>query len=120
VRGTWPPFQRFEARCMTSLLAWRHVPPLPRHTCGVYAMKDADDVWEWIRQDGPGDGRPVVVGEVWCWGLVLEGNAGYRARYAYPASFLGFRFLPPDEELHRLVALGDAYGVPPASTAPGD
>jgi hypothetical protein len=117
VRGTWPPFQRFEARCMTSLLAWHHVPPRPRHTCGVYAVKHVDDVWEWLRRDSPADDRPVVVGEVWCWGLVVEGSAGYRARYAYPASFLAFRFLAPEEERRRLLALAAAYGVPATSTA---
>jgi hypothetical protein len=84
----------------------------------VYAVKDADDVWEWLRHDGPADNRPVVVGEVWCWGLVLEGRAGYRARYAYPAQFLAFRFLPPDEE-RRLTALRDAYGVSPAFAGGG-
>jgi hypothetical protein len=101
---------------MTSLLAWRHVAPLPRHTCGVYAVKDAEDVWDWLRRGGPADDRPVVVGEVWCWGLVLEGKAGYRARYAYPASFLAFRFLAPEEERRRLTALCQAYGLSPAST----
>jgi hypothetical protein len=60
-----------------------------------------------------------VVGEVWCWGLVLEGSAGYRARYAYPASFLAFRFLRPEEERPRLTRLRDAYGLSPAP-ATGD
>ena len=104
---------------MTTLLAWRHVPPRPRHTCGVYAMKEAAEVWEWLRRDSPADNRPVVVGEVWCWGLVVEGTAGYRARYAYPASFLAFRFLAPEEERGPLMALASTYGVPVAATGEG-
>jgi hypothetical protein len=86
----------------------------------VYAVKELDDVWDWLRRDGPADGRPVVVGEVWCWGLVLEGSAGYRARYAYPASFLAFRFCPPEEGRRRLTALRGAYGVSPAFAAGGE
>lgn len=114
--GFWPPFERVEAECNACLFRrWRHRAPKPRHSCGIYALKAADDVWEWAVDHTPPGRRPIVAGEVWCWGTVVEGTRGYRCQYAYPASFLEARFAAPAGEAFYLESLARVYGVPGGS-----
>ncbi|MGH9000692.1 MAG: hypothetical protein ACRDY7_15035 [Acidimicrobiia bacterium] len=109
----WPPFTRLEAECNACLLRrFRHRAPKVGHSCGIYAMKQPDDLFAWALDNTPPGGRPVVVGEVWCWGTVVEGTLGYRAQFAYPASFLGAWFAAPAVEARYLAVLSSAYGVP--------
>lgn len=108
----WPPFRRAEARCCAPTLPLvRHRAPRPGHTCGLYAMKSVDDVREWTLDHAPTGGRPIVAGGVWCWGTVVEGERGYRAQYAYPASFLPLGLGAAAEEAGRAGALARIYGV---------
>lgn len=112
----WKPFERFEARCNVCFLRrFRHRAPKDGHSCGVYAMKSGADLYGWALDNTPPGGRPVVVGEVWCWGTVIEGTLGYRVQYAYPASFLGAWFAPPADEARYLAALSSAYGTEPGA-----
>lgn len=110
--GAWPPFRRMEAECFACLFRrWRHRAPKPAHSCGIYAMKSVGDVWEWALEHVPSGGRPLVAGEVWCWGTVVEGERGYRAQYAYPASFLEAGFAARAEEAFYARSLSRIYGV---------
>lgn len=110
---TWPAYERFTAECNVCLFRpMRHRAPKPGHTCGIYAMKTVEDVWLWALDNTPPGGRPVVCGEVWCWGTVVEGELGYRAQHAYPAAFLGAWFAAPRDGARALKGLSAAYGVP--------
>jgi len=110
--AVWTPFHRFEARCNACVLRrFRHRAPKDGHSCGIYAMKSGADLYGWALENTPPGGRPVVVGEVWCWGTVIEGTLGYRAQYAYPASFLGAWFAPTGDESRYLAQLSSAYGT---------
>jgi hypothetical protein len=112
----WTPFQRFEARCNVSALRrFRHRAPKDGHSCGIYAMKAGADLFGWALENTPPGGRPLVVGEVWCWGTVIEGTLGYRAQYAYPAAFLGIWFAPAADEARYLAELSSAYGTEPGA-----
>lgn len=53
--------------------------------CGIYAYKEKIGVENHTRFMVP----PVIIGQVYLWGEVVEHKVGYRAQYAYPKSFYG-------------------------------
>lgn len=115
----WSPFARAEAAC----LARRDcgAAPDPAHGCGIHAFRHLDDALRWARAIGRH--RDVVVGEIGCWGRVVESARGWRAQFAYPSRL----YLPPDGRSSgarrrgwfvpaAIVArLASGYGVAPAS-----
>jgi hypothetical protein len=110
--GLWPPFRRMEAECFTRLFRrLGHRAPKSAHSCGIYAMKSVEAVWEWALDNVPAGARPLVAGEVWCWGTVVEGQRGYRCQYAYPASLLEAGFAAPGEEAAYVASLSEIYGL---------
>lgn len=71
--------------------------------CGIYALKTPADIaaeWEEHRA------WPGIVGTVYLWGRMFEHEHGYRAQFAYPASFIA-AFGGADID-----ALAAAYNVP--------
>ncbi len=71
-----------------------------RPGCGIYAFKTpADLIYEAIGLR--------IVGTVYLWGRIIEHEHGYRAQYAYPASFVS-SWLTGDE----LARLAELYNVP--------
>ncbi|HTQ60839.1 MAG TPA: hypothetical protein VMI32_11475 [Candidatus Solibacter sp.] len=75
----WHPGSAFAAECKS-----RGCQEAPQSgcTCGVYASKSFNH----LRQMGYA--QQPIHGEVWVWGTVVEHEEGWRARYAYPKSFL--------------------------------
>jgi hypothetical protein len=100
----WKPLRPMRAHCLYSMKplvqptpVWHHPDeqcPCLRHTCGIYAMKDTENLESWGgTYDNPSLLR--VVGRVSLWGKVLQHELGYRAEYAYPVSFVQ----PEDPEI---------------------
>ncbi|HET7481803.1 MAG TPA: hypothetical protein VFK89_02980 [Actinomycetota bacterium] len=85
----WAPNERFEARCvdLRNRCAAGDV-PARGHRCGIYAVSTPGRAFDWADEI---EHRTYVIGEVWSWGTVAEHAAGWRSRYAYPASFLEAR-----------------------------
>jgi hypothetical protein len=73
-RSTWRPGQN-TARCGQNA---RHRVPHRSCGCGFWAFKRPDDV---VRFALGGLG-PIVVGQVWLWGRVVEHTEGWRAEHA--------------------------------------
>jgi hypothetical protein len=74
-RRLWPPKARARATCGK----WRlHRSPHPECTCGLHATREP----ELLRRTK----GPTVVGLVALWGVVVEHELGYRARFGYPVS----------------------------------
>jgi hypothetical protein len=103
-RIRWPKRKPMRAHCLFTL---RHpvkgptgplTPPQPHpgeqcpvlsHQCGIYALKEPDDLPKWAPTFSAwAPGMPRVIGQVALWGRVLEHELGYRAEYAYPVSFV--------------------------------
>ena len=89
----WHPGQSLAARCRASAILGRdkatndvHDSPYAHCTCGVYAVKTLHHF------RSAGYERYGIYGEVYLWGTVVEHEFGYRARFAYPKTFV----LPPD------------------------
>lgn len=80
----WPERARFDARCLAASPCSSMVPN-PRHACGIYALSDRAATLEWAGSIARV--RPVVIGEVDLWGIVVQTAKGWRAQHAYPASF---------------------------------
>jgi hypothetical protein len=88
----WPARLALEAACAA---APAHDPPDAYCSCGIYATRDPEPV---LRYFPPvvsraativapailGYDTVVVVGRVSLWGTVVEGERGWRGRYAYP------------------------------------
>lgn len=79
-------------------------------TCGFYSAKSLDH----LRSMGyhaydAESGHICVVGQLACWGKVIEGSQGWRAEKAYPV-----RLFVPFEGWRLGPALKKAYGVPVA------
>ncbi len=77
----WVPYKRFEAECDEDQCAGVSC------GCGIYVFKEMDSVQAEYRQDNDRGWR-YVRGECWLWGRILECEAGYRAQFAYPKSFI--------------------------------
>jgi hypothetical protein len=99
VRSTvWEPGLQFEAECST----WDHEPPGDDCKCGIYAVRDFDQIRLAMR-------RGMVVGQVALAGQVIEGERGYRAARAWP-----LKLYIPRIEWCWAKDLASAYGVPVA------
>lgn len=99
VSGVWPVKQPMSATCGASCVMPKHAAPCKGCSCGMWAFKTRDTLLE--AADGYG---PVVLGEVYLWGKVVETESGYRAQYAYPKEL----WLLDDS----LEELGFIYNVP--------
>jgi hypothetical protein len=92
---SWPPMQRFEARCVLH----RDAAPVAGHECGIYAFKTRELAAELLRRytgirqhygreyrelPPVRKGRPIALGSVSLWGRILARERGFRAQYAYP------------------------------------
>lgn len=83
----WSSFERFEARCLSLRTCGSESLPNPEHGCGIYAFRALAEALRWaasIARQHP----LVVVGEIDCWGKVIETERGYRVQFAYPAAFI--------------------------------
>jgi len=116
-RALWPPRQAFRSHC---LIQWgktyrdqpeggslNHSAPNMEHRCGIYGVKEKDDLNAWSR------GRScVVIGEVLIWGKVFEYQHGYISEYAYPIEIVGYegdwKEYDPIEVIHEL---SEVYGI---------
>jgi hypothetical protein len=76
----WEPGRPLAARCEHG-----HSAPDPTCACGIYAANDPAEARRYLvgRDESGVVGR--VLGRVFLWGLVVEGEHGWRAAFAYPA-----------------------------------
>lgn len=60
-------------------------PPVPGCTCGIYALKDRDDLlYRGLALVSPVSPIFYVLTQVAMWGRIIPGEKGYKAQYAYP------------------------------------
>jgi hypothetical protein len=76
--------------------------PLTRPGCGIYAFKQPEQLATESYMYLGGN----VIGTVYLWGRIYEHERGYRAQYAYPASFVqGFECdIEPLAEIYHIPA----------------
>ena len=74
----WPPAAELRARCRTD----DHTAPATNCRCGIHAARDIDHTWIYS------GGDEYVVGCVGLWGVVVEGERGWRAGIGYPLLLL--------------------------------
>jgi hypothetical protein len=102
----WPGREPLEAACPRA-----HTSPDNSCSCGIYALA-ATEPWPYYSFEGPGY---AVWGEVLLWGVVIKGDKGYRAQFAYPKvlnlAHKDYRFAAPLRETYRgvLVQLRNPY-----------
>ncbi len=126
----WIPREEIHATCRRSLIDAAltglpaHAAPQPRCSCGIYAARTAKHVLDFSRQVRRRfDTVHRVAGRAALWGSVVEGDDGWRASHAYPASIVVPTFRPRSFRLTRRIAapavaveqiaLGlSGYGVP--------
>jgi len=89
---TWPPGEPMTARCVRISPEILGIAPLPEHQapdehcgCGIYALKTPAINHLYRTDPWP---SPLVYGEVYLWGKVVEHEHGWRAQYAYPKSLI--------------------------------
>lgn len=122
-RIRWPARKEMRAHCLvqwsqafrnktvnvTSTLE-RHNCPNMRHKCGIYSLKNKDDLRYWA-------GAPNVVGAIrilgsaLVWGRFFEYEKGYLSEFAYPLEIFGFNgkwLKDPTEELE---IISYQYGI---------
>jgi hypothetical protein len=67
-----------------------HDAPDDEHKCGIYAVKDREQVDHYFREPmyKSGQWKEIyrVIGRVNLWGKIIPGDKGYRAQFAYPHS----------------------------------
>lgn len=109
----WPHREAMRARCLTQTRAiiqqrtptvLRHSCPHNGHRCGIYALREEDDLRSWATTSFH------VAGRVKLWGRVYLYERGFIAEYAYPVA-ITFRVSEecvPDEQLERLC---ESYGI---------
>lgn len=111
INVVWPSHGALEARCH-QWIGGRHDEPVPnvRCTCGIYATKLQNLPESVLTQRLL---RPLVVGPVYLWGRIVEGENGWRAERAYPkALYVPFVEDAPGPQQLRIVAALAHYGVP--------
>lgn len=109
VRDTfWVPRQATVAACPNTGRKGKHEPPGDNCSCGLYAAKTLSHLLDEMGYAGydMDTGTVAVVGKVKMWGKVVEGSLGWRAGYAYPASFY-----VPFEAWRVMEPLQNEYGV---------
>jgi hypothetical protein len=108
----WPVGVPLIARCHSRRFRlWRRTPhdaPVPRCTCGIYAVP-TDSIPKLSRDGALPPGRSLVIGAVSLWGDVVECERGWRAGFAYPARLFVPSVCPRAEETAE--GLED-YGIP--------
>jgi hypothetical protein len=101
----WSPGEPLAAVCRAER---SHRAPADGCSCGFYGLSAPDRLGRYlVGRDDPSVVVCRVVGEVALWGLVLEGESGWRAEYAYPS-----RIIAKPAQLDELAAGLAAYGVP--------
>jgi hypothetical protein len=107
--AAWQPGHEVDANC-----ARGHRAPSPDCTCGIYAVRASSEALRYLVGRNDPDVVHRVVGQVSLWGVVVEGEHGWRASRAYPSRI----WIPPrltsgfpvdTAGLARALA---AYGVP--------
>jgi hypothetical protein len=83
-KEVWHPGRAMKAKCLC-LNKPAHTSPQEDCTCGIYAVKLREDLFDGFS----------IYGEVYLWGKVIEYTHGYRAEYAYPKSL---KLAPPAPE----------------------
>jgi hypothetical protein len=111
VRATpWPAGEALVAECPVAPLS--HPAPAPRCACGIYAARDVAEAA--YHAELPSRAHsPLVAGLATLWGDVVEGEAGWRAAYAYPQTL--YVLLRRASERERAADIAwdlTAYGVP--------
>jgi hypothetical protein len=115
VKSTWLPRTQCSAVCFACTFSKL---PMPQGscTCGIYAKKQVDSTfWRIYSASHRITSDPVgvfpdrgILGLVYLWGNIVEGEDGYRAEYAYPAKFFVVNGKYEDE----IIAIANNYGVP--------
>jgi hypothetical protein len=89
----WPVREELVARCRRrddpfAEPVAAHAAPAADCACGVYGMREPEQVHAYLRgRDDPGT-IARVLGRVALWGDVAEHDGGWRAERAYPASIV--------------------------------
>lgn len=84
--AVWPVRTPMVACCPTTSIH-TEMAPARQCACGIYSTKHSDRS-AWGASTPLGLRRSVVYGQVASWGRVFEHTDGWRAQYAYPASFV--------------------------------
>jgi hypothetical protein len=104
----WTPRVKARAHCGKGCEDSEFGLPGETCSCGFYSAKTL----EHLRSMGysrynENSGTITVVGQLACWGKVIEGSQGWRSEFAYPVKL----YVP--YEAHRLAKpLREGYGVP--------
>lgn len=86
-KTNWPPRRPMRAHCIEQFMTsykggkwWapKHSCPDNNHRCGIYALKNEDDLRQWVYLPAHVGGLVVL------WGHVYLYEKGYIAEYAYP------------------------------------
>lgn len=103
----WKPRVAAQAECDRKSPCAPHQVPGERCRCGFYSAKTLEHLREmcYIGQVSSAGYVPVV-GQIACWGKVIEGTQGWRSSHAYPV-----RLYVPFEYWRFAKALSDGYGV---------
>ena len=125
-RTAWLPRQELVAACRRGMesglsLYWpgrrRHAAPHPTCGCGIYAGRTPADATAYITRffKQREDVLHRVIGTVSLWGVVVEGERGWRASHAYPQRI----FVPVPTRRRRLSLLSDLRrpALPPEEIA---
>jgi hypothetical protein len=114
-RGPWLPKTQKTAICYSCTFSSL---PMPHRSCscGIYARKNIDPIFYRINKcSSPSVADPAgifprlngVLGLVYLWGNILEGDDGYRAEFAYPAKL----FIVDGQE-QEIREIAERYGIP--------
>jgi hypothetical protein len=77
----WEPGRPLAARCEHG-----HSAPDLDCACGIYAARDPAEARRYLVGRDEADVIGRVLGQVFLWGRVVEGEHGWRAERAYPAA----------------------------------
>lgn len=117
LRGPWIPKTAHVAVCRPCTFGGH---PMPQRgcTCGIYSLKEMSHVfWTINRHSSSFASDPVgilpdtpgVLGLVYLWGNIVEGEDGYRAEYAYPAKLF---IVDNDDNEDQIRAVAANFGIP--------
>ena len=114
--GTFPPYEVWEAECLSRSVEGRsvvdHIAPQPDCSCGFYASHPAIAervIGEYVDNSNQ-SGEQSVFGEVWGWGGVVVCETGFRAQYTYPKAIWDTSCKHLDKAM--LAEIAETYGVP--------
>ncbi len=99
----WEARHPFSASCVSG-----HGAPDESCTCGIHAVRAPEEARPYLIGRNSPEAVHRVLGRVSLWGRVVEGPAGWRAEYGYPA-----QLWVPDDPLASEIALHlGRYAVP--------